>query len=272
MAAGDLITADYQYEYRGLLFGSMTPYIVDRVQGLLGMPDVSSDDEDRQDADGYHPDESPSYDGREIDVDLYVVSEDPIVMEQRLDAMRATFRKNGTFEPLVFQRPGSGKRRIYVRTMRRSIDSNYEVAHGLGEAAIVLTAADPLIYSDTEQSVQFNVESVNASGQGIVNNAGTEPTFPVVTLTGAIDDPVVTNANDDNRSVNLDITTNAGDVLVIDFLTRNITLNGNPIMGSLLRAESQWWHLLPDDNTVHVSRTGTGTTVTVAVDYRHAWA
>lgn len=272
MAAGDLITADYQYEYRGLLFGSMTPFVVERIQGLLGMPEVETEDEERQDADGFHPDSNPQYGGREIDVDLYVVSEDPTIMETRLDAMRATFRKTNTFEPFVFQRPGVGKRRIYVRTLRRAIDSNYEVAHGLGEAKLVLDAADPLIYSNDEFSQQFNIPSTAGNAQVVVNNAGTEPTFPVITLDGAIDTPVLQSVTDENRTVQINLVTNAGDKLVVDFLTRSITLNGADVSGSLVRPESEWWYLLSDDNTIQVSRTGTGTTVTVTVTHRHAWA
>jgi hypothetical protein len=150
VALGDLIARDFQYEFRNLLFGSGTPFVVTGFENLLGMGDLASNDLDRQYEHGAFPG-LLRYTARVLPCDMTIVGSMGAEIEQNLALARKAFqvpRKRLTMvmDGLVFKRPGEPKKVLYCRCTRRSFKSSYETAHGFSEGSLEFTAPDPIIY------------------------------------------------------------------------------------------------------------------------------
>lgn len=273
MAVGDLVVKDYQYEYRGVLLGSSTSYKTEKVEGLLSMPSLEVFDSERQDDHG-------AYAGRSllrpriIQADVSILVETVTASTDIETIMRTLFTAlnpmpGRTTAQLVFQRPGSGKRYVNARPTRRSFPSVFEVPHGLARGSIEWKCADPRIYSLTESTTSISLVSVS-SNSGVVTNGGDFPHAPILEITGPAVNPRISNVQDSNRSIKLDITLSAAETLVVDTFNKTVTLAGVNRY-DVVRNDNQWWQLQPGANTVTMNRTGTTGSAILAVKERDTW-
>lgn len=279
MAVGDLITRDYQYEWRGLLLGSGSQIVTQRVNGLLGLPAVEDRSQDKAHTHGATPG-LMVYRKKLVDISGLITGIPGTDIESRIQAVQTAFqlphrRSIRKAEEFVFQRPGyNGKRFVWARVMNREIPSEYDTARGKGTLEAQLTCADPLVYSLALQTSTWQLPAADASEQRDVTNLGnhSDGADPIITIQGPWTNPRIQNTTDDNRTIALDIVVGAGQTLIIDVKRQTITLDGVNRFDAK-RNDNQWWSLLPGLNTIVANRDAgnAGAIGTFTIQWRHTW-
>lgn len=148
-----------------------------------------------------------------------------------------------------------------------------------------LEAADPMIYdttaganltapitkqipggfqfNDTDPQFDVSFYFTDAQASTTVNNVSPNVAYPVLTITGKITNPVITNLRTgESFSLTGYAVTSPTDVTVIDMANHTVTLNGGNAYG-YLSASSKWWGLQTGDNTIDFT-SGSGSDVTTA--------
>ena len=85
-----------------------------------------------------------------------------------------------------------------------------------------------------------------------LTNHGNTTAYPRFTFTHSVTNPKVVN-EETGASLDLNLETAPGDILVIDMLARTVTLNGESIYNrdTVVFPESTFWGLLPGANTIN---------------------
>lgn len=143
------------------------------------------------------------------------------------------------------------------------LDTNEHGAHYRYQ--LILRAADPLAYSQSTQSVVASAPAVAVSGMplpvifpipfGLIGTGGsvvataggTAPAWPLITITGPINGPVIRN-DTQNKSVFFEgLNLGVGEQLVIDTnpASRTAVVLGVSKMGAIRYADSIFWGLTP---------------------------
>lgn len=146
MAAGDLITGDYQFELRGLLMGEGTSYRMRRgsPQGL-GVPDTKTQDTALAHAHG-------SVGGRDhlgvrtLTFELFVTQPDADAAWALLPPVIEAWAPSSTDLPLHFRVPGLGHLSVSGRPRGLVVNSEMVVAGRLDMLA-TFVALDPTVHS-----------------------------------------------------------------------------------------------------------------------------
>lgn len=269
--AGELIVRDYQYQVGNFLMGSNTPYITNNWHGLDEKPDMNVSDTARQDAWGVM-----------TGIDLYkerVVTHDikiDGVNGADAEAKRRLFIANtGVFKvpkQFVWQRPnGLGKRFIWVVRARAVIPSDDLLAHGIAQGSCEWTAADPRIYSVVLHEDVLVIPNGGMQVNRAVINNGEEAAAPVLLIQGPCTNPRITNSQDRNRVIRVDIVLGGADVLSIDTKARQVTKNGVAVPPGTVRSDNQWWALQAGANQITFSRADSGGPSTMTVQHRDVW-
>jgi hypothetical protein len=264
VAAGDLLTADGQFEWRGTLLGTGTMWRLDTLTGWLDLPDFRGDDQPRPSRHGAFPNAS--------------------LMSKRV--VQATFKAKGTSlanfpagvaalqtrtaptespveEPLVIQL-GGAKWLCNARLKKRVIgpvDKRYAV--GYATLALQWEATDPKLYSPALHTLSTGLASAATTGLpfplvapldfgsgpigGFLNsvtNAGWVASWPQFSIAGPVTGPVITNHDTGERLLfNPSFVVTAGQTLTIDTDLRQVALNGVQSNGQLFTRN--WFPLLP---------------------------
>ena len=277
MAAGDLITADYQYEFRNFLFGSGTAYIVTEVDGILGTSDTDTSDVELETDHGSLPG-LVVLRKRIITIEMSLDAAAGSDIETRLNTLAATFqtprkRNSRVLDQFVWRRNGV-KKFVWARCTKRDIKSDYDTARGKPDPRIQLEAPDPIIYGITLKTQNIVVASGATSNSGAVTNSGDflDGYFPKITINGPATNPRIANAADGNRQLKITNVLTAGQSIVVDFATKSVKKNGVEDM-SLLANDSQWFAIVPGSNTLTVNRDAgnTGASSTVTVEWRDTY-
>lgn len=238
------IIDDYSFQYgdTGVLLNSNSqtlPFIdVTQVSGLDNAPLRTTTDE-HQGMDGTYVD-SPYMSMRTIVV-TGTLYNNPIDPDGLLDTLRANYASN-SLTPFYFQLPGRPLR--YVNSQGGGCLYDIDTNRRVGSTPIQLTVlgSDPYIYDWPAQvgsvsvptiitvGTSFNMAFNVGFGGGIpsnyvnVSNAGTHTAYPVVTITGPITNPILSDAF--GVTMAFTITLNAGDQLVVDCRNKSVVLNG----------------------------------------------
>ncbi|MFI2837537.1 phage distal tail protein [Mycolicibacterium sp. PDY-3] len=148
---------------------------------------------------------------------------------------------------------------------------------------IVGTSVDPFIYAATGVTsaairppsgggfvIPFVLPFVSAAATGgsvVLNNAGSEIAWPVITLSGPLTTPVITNATT-GTYLQLAYTIGTGDQVIIDMHpdNRSITVNGASLI-STKTDTSDWWSLPPGNSAITLTTTNTGDTGSMVVAF-----
>ena len=85
----------------------------------------------------------------------------------------------------------------------------------------------------------------------VVNNGGNIDSFPVLRLTGTLNNPVLTNLST-NQTFSLDLAESVSDDLVIDIKHRLVTFGGQSI-SRYRTIDSSWWALIPGQNEIELT-------------------
>lgn len=287
MAIGDLITADFQYEWnQTLLVGSGTNYDVIEVDGLDDLPTVDSFDSPRDARWG-------SDDGTDLARDRVATFSGELFtatdagMASLLDGLRDTLTV-GPVGTLAWRHPGEGVRFVYARCRRRSIPVNHRRSVLSAVWAAQLVAVDPLIYSaasTTKSSARttggtgftppftppFTLGAAVA-GTVRVTNAGSASARWTARLAGPLTNPVLTNRSTGARlafTANGGLTLAAGEYVDLASDARSVLLAGTASRRSQLSLDSRWFDLPPGHTDIELTAdSGTGT---FAITWRSAW-
>ena len=281
--AGSMVTKDYQYEFNGLLMGAETDIVVERLQGLLGLPGTETQDFVYSGSHGASAG-SQTMSKRLLDFDVHLLGRTRLQpnIESKLTWLRRAYQpqridRSRILRPLVFKRPGTPVQQLLVRCEKRDFASTYDVARGHAAGSIQLVAPDPVIYSYALKTKSLTIgASVNSGTLSTLHNAGDheDGVKPVIEISGPCRDPIVTHVQSGKfiRFVGLDVS--AGSTLIID-LTKKTALVGVVSKVALLGVDTQWFTLYPGDNSITYTRSSAalnGSASTVTVKYRDGWA
>lgn len=285
MAAGDLITRDWQCELNGLLLGEGTPYGVVNLDGIDDLPEIRSFDDPRA---GDHG----SYRGndlagsRVITVTLDIVATAGTTFDAAVNALQAATVLQAVETAFAFQRPGKVKQQALARPRRRSLPNDLAFQLGFGTAVLQLAASDPRLYAQALSTGVTGLPSaaggltfpatfpltfgaVSSANTILAVNAGNFGARPVLVMTGPVDTPTVLHTTS-GRYLTFAISLAAGDTLTVDLDAKSVLLNGTASRRSALSADSSWWELAPGNNTVQYNAAAT-TASTLTMTWRSAW-
>lgn len=146
-----------------------------------------------------------------------------------------------------------------------------------------LTTPDPLIYGNTQvvsspitrptgggfvlPVILPIVSSSQTGGSVVVANPGTATVKPVITITGPLSNPYISNAAADGKYLQLNATLNSGDVVTVDMAEKTIVLNGSSNYLATRTSDSEWWGIAPGNNTISFSTAGTSDSGTMQVSF-----
>ncbi|MEK9521463.1 phage tail family protein [Streptomyces venezuelae] len=242
---GSLITGPGQIQYGDLLLGRGTPYRWRALSGWEELPALDSSSALRPDAPGAYPGELLAQ-TRTIGLD-FMVRAPRDQLGGAVAALNAGTVPRSSEIPLVVWLDERGPLLVNARAIRRNIPVSvgYTVGTVLG-AAIQWEASDPRRYGVDEQFVETGLPAAEpglewAGGTGLdwadgldwgiggatgnvgVVNGGDAPTSPVITFTGPVTMPRL--SQEDGRVIEYDITLAPGDRLIVDTSAGTVTLN-----------------------------------------------
>ena len=118
--------------------------------------------------------------------------------------------------------------------------------------------------------ITWPITWTGAGAPTVIANSGNIVVYPTVTLTGVMTNPTITNSTVGQFFTLQGLTTVAGDVVVIDMLNRTVLLNGGSVLPYMTSA-SNWLPLLPGNNSMILSTTGSSDTVTGTLSWQAAY-
>lgn len=285
--AGNLVTSDWEFEYRGLLLGGDTDYAY-LESNVKTKPPVRSSDQDKLHGHGLWPG-GDFLGGRQIILTFDVFNEN--TGRDGFGALVEEFGRvfdNGT-EPdeLVFQHPhvASGRKvRTWCTPRRLDVPDNMQSYEGSAICTVELIAQDPRYYSDELFSAKniglgsqssgltwpltwpLEWGSVESSSFAAVNN-GSRPASPVFTITGPVVNPRIENLTQ-NKTMSFALTVAEGQSLVVDVAAGTVLLNGVNRYSSQAQG-FEWFELgAPGDTIRFGALSGTGL---LSAEWRAAW-
>ena len=288
MATGDLVTTNWEGEYQAFAFGGDSDYSITQINGIVGLPDISSGARRRLLRNGMQPADDFLL-SRTITLSLELYGADDTTLNTNVQAFLLAFRPGESEAALVLQIPGianGNKFLLWCRPRNRFAPVGMEWYHRVPLVDVELVATDPRLYAATESStgstlptaaggMQFNeVPNITfgaaaSGGSDQLTNAGTFKTSPVLKIVGPITDPIVTNTTTD-KIFAWQGTVAAGTFLLVDMNNRTVLLNGTASRYNGLTASSQFWDLEPGVNDI-TFRAAAFTAATLTTTWRSAW-
>ena len=152
---------------------------------------------------------------------------------------------------------------------------------------VELKAQDPVWYSQTlyssliDEGLQMGTLTLPTTlplilgssflNEATVTNGGNFVTFPVITITGAGENPTIENVTTGESLTLSGLTIVSGDTVVIDCKNGTVTVNGADGL-SYLTSDSVFISLASGNNTIQVSDDSSATlALDVEFEYRYAW-
>lgn len=283
MAAGDLITQDYQYEFNGLLLGCDTSYDVEELSGLFGYPSVRSSTENSFGQHGgtpgrhYLPSRSFT-----VTVNVHGVESDAVYANLKHELTSAFAPRSmprilpetsiggtnvGGEIPFIYQHPGVGERRRFLNCRPTDLDfpANRMYALKYPRVSIRLEATDPRHYEYTDNMATATLPTsgggldfpltfplnfgVGSSNAATLENSGNADAHWIAEITGPVINPriEVTSLLDDTDIHFIQfsgLTLNAGEVLQLGSRYRTVLLDGQS-RRSFVVPGSLWFTIPP---------------------------
>jgi len=205
--------------------------------------------------------------------------------ETYFDSLKGNYAPVTSPIPLVLKAPGVAERVIFVKP--RGVKYDWDTARRIGASPVqfLMYAEDPRIYDNLLNNIVipfggsattgyafsygFNLSfgaTVPPNGQFIINS-GNRPTPALLTITGPVVDPRITN-DTDGKVLPFSITLLGGDTLVIDLAARTVVLNGTTNRRSSMLSSD--WFLFRAGSTF-IRFGGASGSGTLTVSYRNAW-
>lgn len=288
MAAGDLITTDWEMEFRDLLMGGATEFNILEISGLLSMPEIVSADQSRLRRHGLRAGDD-FLAGRSITVRLEVYGSDEAAFTTAIQNLKTALRPGIDEAPLVFQLPSvGGGAKVRVNARVRNVDWPVTLNHFFRKDEILVEfySTDPRLYANAissdsatlptagggltfDATADFSFGATSTGGELTLTNAGAWQTPVVFRIDGPVQTPRIIH-NGLNQELELDLTVATGDYILLDSESRTVLLNGTASRYSDLTSDSRWFDLEPGDNQISF-RGATTAAGSLAATWRSAW-
>ena len=259
-----LVTADFQWEFDGLLLGNTTPYNVTAAPGFLDLSGVRANFTPRARAHGGYTE--PHFGGGAIlDLEYNIQATSAVTFAAAVLALEAgTYPQQGT-RPLWWQIPGHPLLTMQVQCIRRTIPLTTDYQVGLVIAsALQFYAPDPLKYGPPQNAstglptagggltyplnYPLDYGSAGNPGQAAAQNIGTADVSPVFTVSGPIDSlGFQITSLEDGITLQFNGALGASDQVTIDTRTGAVVLNGTNDRRGLL--SYSLWPKIPAGTT-----------------------
>lgn len=270
MAAGDLITADGQVEWRGVLLGSGTAFRTTGVKGWYDLPDNRGNNTNYGSRHGAYP--GPMLSNTRVITWDFKSRTSVTGFSGAVNSLRQITApaESPIEEPLVIRFDGLALR-CMARAVKRAIPTDSHYAVGYTQGAIVWEATDPRLYSAIETVLQTNLAvaagggidfgsgGIDFSTGGIDFGAGQQggvisatvgghvPTWPVVEIDGPVTGPGVDFGAGRRLIFDGAWSVLAGQTVVIDTYLRTAQIAGVSVSQRL--QVRQWTPLQPQTTT-----------------------
>jgi hypothetical protein len=268
MAAGDLITTDFELEFRDLLLGGDSAYSIVGITGLLDLPRISSADQQRLRRHGLHAADDFLLE-RSIVVTFEVYGADETAFTAAITNLRNALRPGIDEAPLVMQFPsicGGNKFRVNARVRRIDWPIGMEQLFRIPVMSVEFVSTDPRLFGNGLESTSA---SLPTAGGGMTFDLTFDLTFGATSTGGEItcindgnfqapvvfriDGPVTTPRiihNGLDKELKLNLTVASGDFILLDSESRTVLLNGTASRYSYLTSASSWFDLEPGTNQI----------------------
>ncbi len=226
------------------------------------------------------------FSGRTISFNGYFWSMDENIVPLE-ETIKDIFALSSDEEALDFQRAGQVARTVFARAIEP-----LRIMEEIGtpcqrEFFGVFRAGDPREYSQAEHSTNVFLPTaaggfsfplsfplafgtVSTGGIATINNAGNIETYPVITIYGPVDTPILENYTA-GKLLKFNLSVAAGDYLVIDFKAKTVKLNGTASRMTALASGWSWWNLAPGNNEFHYRASTYEAASYARVTWRDAW-
>ena len=257
------VITNYSFSFNGQVFGGAnSPYQIQNVDGLESLPGIRNQDDNR----GYNDGMFSGRDflgGRTVTITFNTFGTEGFSAQDNYNTIQRTLlpQTQGT-TPLYFMLSDNNTEQVInarVRALRTSIDPNY--TYGYITSQVEFFCPNPLYYASNEQTALllyspptgriynrvYNLVYGGGSATittNVVNN-GWADTYPLITLYGPIDNPILGNDTQD-AELDFNVIMTDTDVLVIDLYNKLITLNGTPARNTL--TTGTWFSAQPGTN------------------------
>jgi Phage tail protein len=268
MTVPDLGNYEYQFEDDGVRLNpedaghaAVLPFIdVDKISGL-DSPEFRIAERDHEGVDGGYVD-AEFYRTRTVIIEgvLYADPSDPDTI---CDQLRYNYRPIKEALPFYFKHPNKAIRLIYGKPLGCRYDVDRLRAQGRTSIIITLSCPDPYIYDAELQQQTLGRIRYQGSGHGFnhgfdlsfggdigdpggleVFNGGNHDAYPVITIFGPVDDPIVTESSS-GRRIGFDLTLGLGEFLLVDTRRKRVMLNGVVSRRSTVTAGSRFPYVKP---------------------------
>jgi hypothetical protein len=271
------LTEQYSFSFNNQVFGGAgSPFQIQSVDGLEGVPPIRAQDDNRGYADGMFSGRD-FYAGRTISVILLVLGAEGNSAQVNLQTLqRALLPQQSGTTPLYFFLPGTPGDitqviNARVRAFQTTIDPNY--TYGYVVARVEFFCPNPTYFNSNSQTAilgyfpptgrvynrVYNLvyDPATLVKTTTISNNGWATTYPLITLNGPIDNPILGNQTT-NEYLNFTVSMDSLDVLVVDLYNKLITLNGVSARNLLT---SGVWFAAPPGNSIFTLEGDSGSTV-----------
>jgi phage-related protein len=271
------LTAQYSFSFNDQVFGGAgSPFQIQSVDGLEGVPPIRAQDDNRGYADGMFSGRD-FYAGRTISIILLVLGSDDNSAQVNLQTLqRALLPQQSGTTPLYFALPHTAGDitqviNARVRAFQTTIDPNY--TYGYIVARVEFFCPNPSYFNANSQTALlgyfpptgrvynrvYNLvyDPATLVKTTTISNNGWATTYPVISLNGPIDNPILGNETT-NEYLNFTVSMDSADVLVVDLYNKLITLNGVSARNLLT---SGVWFAAPPGNSIFTLEGDIGSTV-----------
>lgn len=252
----------WQFTYNGLTFGAGTNIGVRHVAGLRLLPDVRAYATQRDGGLGTFS--SPDLaNGRTIDMDIDVVAPPGGTTTDMIDQLANAFVLQSAPQPLIFTEPGRAQKVIFCRVRHAAPDMDPAYEMGITTIPVQFYADDPRIYGYVPRGAVLSAATMgsltapwtapitvtgSSASSAVCTNGGNSTASPVIVISGPVTTPTVSNLTT-GQVMQILLTLNTGDQLIIDSGKSQITLNGVQQAGSVTPG-TPFITLSPGDNSL----------------------
>ena len=262
------VIANYSFSFNNQVFGGIgSPYQIQSVDGLEGLPGIRSQDDNRGYADGMFSGRD-FLGGREISIIFNVFASATASAQANFNTIQQALlpQSSGT-TPLYFILSNAETEQVInarVRGLRASVDPNY--TYGYITAQVIFFCPDPAYYSSNQQTASLDYTPptgrtynrvynlVYGGGSATITtnieNNGWTATYPLITLNGPITNPILGNQTE-GLALNFICALTDADTLVVDLYNKLVTLNGAPARNLL--GAGNWFSAQPGTNLFYLT-------------------
>jgi hypothetical protein len=262
------LTNPYSFSFSGITFGGTgSPYQIQSVEGLEGLPAIRNQDDNRGYQDGMFSGRD-FYGGRVISIIFNTFGSGATSAQTNFNTIQAKLlpQQSGT-TPLYFLLPPFTEQFINarVRALRTIIDPDY--TYGKITAQVDFFCPNPLYFNSTLQTASLSVSAAPGRtynrtynlvyGYGSlatttsITNSGWATAYPTITLTGPIFNPILGNVTT-NQYLYFSATIANTDTLIVDLQNKLVTLNGASAR-NLLIGNSEWFDAPPGTSQYYLT-------------------